>query len=213
MINNYLLCIILLYIGSLFIFLLPKKDYFTNKKNIILLGDSLLNNSNYVDSGNSIEDILKSMLDPSITLLSFAQDGSTIDDVFDQINQIPLHFNNSDNYIFLSAGGNDILNTKFSQLNINTIFDRYSTLINTIVTKFPYINIISLTLYYPINIKYEKYKDIITIWNEKIKKLMGDIILLTNIIRSPEDIVNNIEPSFIGGQKISNAILQKIVNK
>ena len=213
MINNYLLCIILLYIGSLFIFLLPKKDYFTNKKNIILLGDSLLNNSNYVDSGNSIEDILKSMLDPSITLLSFAQDGSTIDDVFDQINQIPLHFNNRDNYIFLSAGGNDIINTKFSQLNINTIFDRYSTLINTIVTKFPYINIISLTLYYPINIKYEKYKDIITIWNEKIKKLMGDIILLTNIIRSPEDIVNNIEPSFIGGQKISNAILQKIVNK
>lgn len=203
----YILCIF-----GLFIFLLPKKDSFTNKKNIILLGDSVLNNSNYVNSGSSIESILKSM-DPSITLLSLAQDGSTIDDVFKQLNQIPLHFNSSENYIFLSAGGNDILDADFSQLNINTIFDKYSTLINTIVTKFPFINIISLTLYYPINIKYEKYKDIITIWNEKIKKLMGDTILLTNIIRSPEDIVNNIEPSFIGGQKIANAILQKIVNK
>jgi lysophospholipase L1-like esterase len=203
---NYLWYIICIF--GLFIFLLPKKDPFTNKKNIILLGDSLLNNSNYVDSGDSIEDILKSK-DPSI--ISLAQDGSTIEDVFKQLNQIPLHFNR-DSYIFLSAGGNDILNADFSQLNINTIFDRYTTLINTIVTKFPYINIISLTLYYPINIKYEKYKDIITIWNAKLKKLMGNTILLTNIIRSPEDIVNNIEPSFIGGQKIANAILQKIVN-
>ena len=122
-----------------------------------------------------------------------------------------IDFNNSDSYIFLSVGGNDILNTEFTQLNINVIFDKYIKLINALITRFPYINIIALTLYYPASIKYEKYRDIITIWNAKIKKLMGNnIISLKDVIKLPEDITNNIEPSFIGGQKITNAILQKI---
>ena len=36
-----------------------RREGLTNMNNIVLIGDSILNNSNYVSAGNSVYDILK----------------------------------------------------------------------------------------------------------------------------------------------------------
>ena len=78
-----------------------------NKKNIILLGDSILNNSNYVNPGESVSDIIKSK---GRKVINVAVDNSKIKDINKQLNRIPSSYNKSNTYIFLSVGGNDILN-------------------------------------------------------------------------------------------------------
>jgi hypothetical protein len=209
----YLIISIFLFIFLIFLLFSNNKDNFTNstKYNIILLGDSILNNSRYVKPGNSIEDILNKQIDSSkMSLLSLAKDGATITDVYCQIDKIPLYLNSSKTYIYLSAGGNDILNSVFNQININNLFEKYKILIDSITNRLPNTNIILLTLYYPQDPNYKKYKNIISIWNSYIKNIMRNNIITENIINNEQDIVNKIEPSFIGGQKIVNSILQKI---
>ena len=59
--NFYLLLIliILLYIIIACAYYNTIKETFTNNKTIILMGDSILNNSNYVKQGESVFDLLK----------------------------------------------------------------------------------------------------------------------------------------------------------
>jgi hypothetical protein len=76
-----------------------------NNKKIVLLGDSILENSSYANP--CILEILKST---SHSVLCLAQDNSTIESTYLQLHDLPSNLNNRNTFIFVSVGGNDILN-------------------------------------------------------------------------------------------------------
>ena len=110
------------------------KEGLTNnndKNNIILMGDSVLNNSNYVPKGKSVYDNLKTKLD---NVLNVSEDGATINDLYLQLDKIPIELNSSETFIFISAGGNNILN-KQTNTDITQLFDSFMDFLNALRAK------------------------------------------------------------------------------
>ena len=169
--------------------------------NIVLLGDSILNNSNYVSKGHSVPELLSD----KCHLTNLAQDGATINDCYHQIQTIP-QVPPSATFI-LSAGGNDLIAS-----HSTVAFNSWIRCIQAIKQKFPLANIAVLTLYQPTNSKYrtKRYTDLIHKWNHLIltnssqyhyKVLRADLALT-----EPSDFVYDIEPSVTGGKKIADLI-------
>ena len=104
----YLYVCILLFFIIIISFLNTKlsEGFTSNNKIFILLGDSILKNNAYVSDGKSIENLVA---DRNKNIHCFAEDHSKIVDVYSQINKIPYEFDSPNTFIFLSAGGNDIL--------------------------------------------------------------------------------------------------------
>lgn len=178
-----------------------------NKKNIILIGDSMLNNSNYVPIGKSVSDIIKK----KYNVVNVAVDNSKIKNVINQLNRIPSNYNKSDTYIFLSIGGNDILNL-FSQTeeNVNELFNDYLKVIYNIKKKLPKSNIIALNIYHPRATYYKMYYKSIDLWNKLLFENTFEgynVLDVDKIINNPLDLVQDIEPSIQGGKKIAYAIM------
>lgn len=187
-----------------------KKEGFTNgdNKTIVLLGDSMLANNGYVKSGYSIQNIIEKTFYKG-NFLMLAKNNSTIQDVFHQLDKIPFDLDKPTTNIFLSVGGNDLLKNNLDLIKVNKIFDRYALLVDSIITKLPNAKIYLLTLYFPLDQPDHPY---VNVWNKKIKQLMPfrNIIDTSMLITSKNDLVYNIEPSLSGGQKIANAILQRV---
>lgn len=189
------------------------REGLTNKPDstIILIGDSILNNSNYILlDGKSVPDLIKA--EHSDTY-NFAKDEAVITDCNLQIEQIPVTNNTKDTYIFVSAGGNNILNKQNNMTNemLQTFFQQYSTLIHSLKSKFPNANIYLLNLYYPLDTRFKNLYPYIDQWNSLLldfsKKNNLKIIQTNKFMLNKDDFTNTIEPSIIGGQKIANAIL------
>ena len=101
-----------------------------------------------------------------------AEDNSTISNTKNQIDQIPNNINNSYTYIFVSVGGNDILNkivykTYASKDILFDIMTEYEKLINYLHEK---MNIILLNLYYPTTSFFKKFYNYIDDWIFFIQK-------------------------------------------
>lgn len=187
------------------------KEGLTNNNTVILMGDSILNNSNYVPSGKSVYDSLKTKLTKVINL---AKDGATINDLYGQLDKIPVDLNNSNTYIFISAGGNDILNkrTELSSTDIRRLFDSYMEFLKALRTKLGSAKINILNLYLPSNPRYQSYKTSIEQWNQLITQSsskvgeMYNVIDLYGLLKSPDDFVYDIEPSESASDKIAYLI-------
>lgn len=182
-------------------------------KNIILIGDSMLQNKSYVTNGKSITDILEKST-PHNSIFNYAVDGTTISGAYQQIKEIPIEFNNSNTSIFLSAGGNDIIDRAQSgstNENIDSIFDDYSKMVQSLKTKMNETKITLLTLYYPDSKDYHLYYGMIKDWNKKLDAFAKDqdfgILKTNNLLGLPTDFTSNIEPSETGGEKIAKSIL------
>ena len=182
-------------------------------KNIILIGDSMLQNKSYVTNGKSITDILEKST-PHNTIFNYAVDGTTISGAYQQIKEIPIEFNNSNTSIFLSAGGNDIIDRAQSgstNESIDSIFDDYSKMVESLKTKMNETKITLLTLYYPDSKDYHLYYGMIKHWNKKLDAFAKDqhfgILKTNNLLGLPTDFTSNIEPSETGGEKIAKSIL------
>ena len=187
------------------------KEGLTNNDNIILIGDSILNNSNYVSEGKSVFDILKTKTNK---VFNVAKDGATISDLYSQSDKIPIDLNMSETYVFISAGGNDILN-KLSQLDeteLVSLFNSYKNFISALRAKLGSVKINIMNLYLPSNPRYQSYKTSVEIWNKLIQEnsnKIGEIynvIDLNKILVTPADFVYDIEPSDLGSEKIANII-------
>ena len=180
-----------------------------NKKNIILLGDSILNNSNYVNPGESVSDIIKSK---GRKVINVAVDNSKIKDINKQLNRIPSSYNKSNTYIFLSVGGNDILNLPSqNDEQINELFKEYLKNIKAIKNKFPKSKIVALNIYHPPSSYYKMYYNSIDLWNELLDQNTFEkykVLNIDNIIKTKNDLVHDIEPSKQGSIKIANAIVK-----
>jgi len=187
------------------------REGLTNNDNIVLIGDSILNNSAYVPKNKSVADILKMKTE---NVFNYAKDGATLQDCYEQLDHIPEKLNTNNTYIFISIGGNDILNNrgKLNSTEIRKLFDSYLSLINDIRVKFSQAKINILNLYIPTNKAFQSYKESIDQWNGLIKDYsnkagaMYNIIYLNTLFIEPEDFVYNIEPSEVGSKKIAEAI-------
>ena len=179
-----------------------------NKKNIIFLGDSILNNSTYVKPGESVSDVIK--LKGGINIMNVAIDKSKIKDINNQLIRIPSNYNNSNTYIFISIGGNDILNLPSqNDEQINELFKEYLKNIKAIKNKFPKSKIVALNIYHPPSSYYKMYYKSIGSWNKLLNqnKFEGyNVLNIDEIIKTNNDLVNEIEPSNQGSIKIANAM-------
>ena len=192
------------------------KEALTNNitnNNIILIGDSVLNNSNYVPSGTSVVDILKTKINEK-KVFDFAKDGATISDCYTQLDKIPIELNTTETFVFISAGGNDILNKRgqLTSAEIRNIFNNYMDFLKALRVKLSSANINILNLYIPSNPRYQSYKTSIDQWNQLLKEYsskigeMYNVINIDTLLTSPEDFVYDIEPSETASKKIANAI-------
>lgn len=205
-----------------------KEEKETSKTTIFLLGDSMLDNTLYVDPNESVADIFKTTTDHNVHL--FAQDGALIGDVYSQLHKISPDYNNRDTYICVSAGGNNILelvaiHLQFKAFNIdnehddehasegnsvNQIFEQYKKLINAITLKLPNANILLLNLYYPT--AEPALKPLIAHWNEKMDASFENVAKRIRVVRVDQsltrsvDFTHRIEPSYEGGCKMVELI-------
>ena len=186
----------------------------TNTKNIVLIGDSILNNSVYTFQNQSVPDLISKQLEktPEKTLYNLAKDGATISDCSNQLHGLPSNLNSIETNVFISAGGNDILNSRrLNSVSVDALFNKYMELIKTVKTKLTNSNIVLLKLYYPVKSTYKSFYTVIKQWNQLLddnSSVIGYKLLQTDtIIVSKEDIVYDVEPSAKGGDKIAEAIV------
>lgn len=187
------------------------REGLTNNDNIVLIGDSILNNANYVPSGKSVFDIIKTRTN---NILNVAKDGATIIDLYEQLDKIPVELNKSETYLFISIGGNDILNKRVTldSVEVTKLFNNYMEFLKALRIKLGNTKINIMNLYLPSNPRYQSYKSSIDQWNKLIdinsNKIgeMYNVIGLNNLLTSPEDFVYDIEPSESASEKIANLI-------
>ena len=179
---------------------------------IILIGDSILNNTNYIlNEGESVPDLIKAGHSDTYV---FAKDEAVISDCNSQIEEIPQDNNTDKTYIFVSAGGNNILNSRnnMSKSIIDSLFQQYSTLIYSLMSKFPNTNIYILSLYYPLDSQFNNLYPFITQWTSMLFEFAETnklkVIYTNKLLTEPEDFTNSVEPSEAGGKKIADAILE-----
>lgn len=187
------------------------KEGLTNNSTVILMGDSILDNSSFVPPGKSVYDNLKTKLSNVINL---AKNGSTINDLYRQLDEISIDRNKTDTHIFISAGGNDILN-KNKQLNsdeIKQLFDLYMTFLNALTAKLDNIQLNILNLYLPTNPRFLPYKTSVVQWNQLLKENSSKVgqnytvVDVNELLKSPDDFIYDIEPSETASNKIAYLI-------
>jgi len=189
---------------------------------LVLLGDSIFDNAPYVESGESVICYLKRKLpsDSQATLLAI--DGSVTTDVPAQLQQLPTDAT----HLFLSIGGNDALqNINYLQQSAESVAEVISRFAQMIaVFRHNYLSIIEslsnqpipkvlCTIYEPC-FEQRDYQTIastaIKFWNDVIIQTAVahalPVLELRQIFTDPA-YANPIEPSAIGSDKLSNAIL------
>ena len=190
----------------------------SNIKNILFLGDSILNNQSYVSSGETVQDLLKKQ-HSSFNVLNYAQDGATISSVYQQIKQIPEYLNSTDSVLFLSIGGNDILSTLLKEENklkqdiyLSILFEKYQILLETIHEKMNLSQIYIMDIYYPIHPYFQPWILFIKKWNYLLEnnKLSIPVIKISTFLNESSDFVDFIEPSKRGGEKIADILFSCI---
>ena len=193
-----------------------------SREKLILLGDSTLKNNAYVATGMAIEDILQNKTIGNT--FSYAKDFSVIQSVYKQLDQIPNTMNGKYTSICLSIGGNDIINAyKYDNVSLNdldhigVVFKEYEKLVRVIQAKMNLSRIFLVDAYYPVDITYSRYTNVLTEWNSKIynfaniqKNNISGVVMISEIVTTSDDIVHKIEPSITGGDDIANQILLTI---
>lgn len=185
----------------------------TNDIDIVLIGDSMLENGNYVDEDKTVSSCIKKTHKKNLVL---AKDESTIDGIELQLNQIPDKLNNKNTYVFLSVGGNDLLNIyKYQKKDVNElfyvnyVFENYKQLVTDIKKKYNF-KLVLLNIYYPKDNYYTRFHNIIKKWNDKLfefaRKNKIQILDITNLLHKKKHFTNGIEPSISGSQILADSI-------
>jgi len=178
-----------------------------NNNTLICIGDSILNNENYVPKGKSVINYLQN----DINVINMAQDNAKISDVYTQLRKIPSIKSDMNMNIVLSVGGNNLLEYE----PIEFVYIQYVDLVSYILATYD-CKLYILNLYYPIDESMKKYYEIITKWNSMLNQIPikynidVNIINISKIITKPTDLVNKIEPSVVGGLQIANKIIKTV---
>lgn len=197
---------------------MPLVESFTEKTSIVLLGDSIVKNDEYVSSGKSVEDIL---FERTNQVYSFAKNNTTILTVYSQIQRIPKRLNSANTTIFISLGGNDILSHYVDQNQdihshraLSPMFSAYKHAIQRLQQTMPHAQLVLLDIYYPTNMQYKQFHTIIQQWNHMVYQFGAQhnyqILRISQHLTDPSDFTFNIEPSSSGGEKIAKLILETV---
>ena len=179
---------------------------------ILLLGDSILDNSYYVSPGKSVYDYIKRNVPKSTVIKNLARDGAIISEVeTSQLYGIPITYNKPTTALVLSVGGNDFL----SGNAIDLVKPQYKELLQHVRSQFNKAKIYLVNLYRPLDPSLQLYGTIISMWNSFLEQLVKEnladaIVPISNVILEPTDLVHKIEPSNTGGEKIAKTILHTI---
>jgi len=240
--NTYLIIIAFIMITAIGYMMVYKEDVIIDgmeqrsSPNIFLLGDSVLNNKQYVPNDKSVGAFLKKNY-PETKLL--AKDDAKIKEVYDQLKDM----NKKDNqFIFLSVGGNDIMklidrhgapakNENIMEKlrdKVDGIFSEYVKLVDTIQEKIQGAKIGLFNIYYPIDYSFDFNTDpkiienLITYWNDKLskkfisfnedKRMLNNplLIRIDELLTEPGDFIKQIEPSVSGGRKLATLMVKFI---
>lgn len=211
--KSYKICIVLLFIivFNLIITTTTVKESFDNNSKLILMGDSVFNNTNYVNKGHSIRDIMSKKYN-NLTIV--AQDNAVINDLKKQYQLIPDSKKESNSKIIVSIGGNDLLNHyKINDVSntkyVDTIFNKYVSNIEYITDNFKG-EVIICNIYYPQDKLYKKFHPIIDKWNKKITNFSNShnlkVVKLDEFVNKNQHFVKGIEPSYQGGLAIKQSM-------
>jgi hypothetical protein len=193
---------------------------------IVLLGDSIFDNSYYVARGQSVSDHLARLLPKEMMPRLLAVDGSVTSDVLKQLDNLPKDAT----HVFVSSGGNDALVAKYNlfpqpgvvvrnsleqlavfqaefRYDYSRLTDRLQKLklpisVCTIYDSIPGLEAIHKTAL-------STFNDVIVLEAAKRRFSLIDLRLLCNEL-SDFSTVSSIEPSEQGGLKIAKAIAEKI---
>lgn len=180
---------------------------------VVLLGDSIFKNNSYVGEKDSIEYLLKNKIDSFV----LAEDNSTIKDIIPQYKKMPNKHNEPNTYLFVSIGGNDLLNayhysnTDIDNLNeFNRIWIKYEKMVLQLKSQTD-CTLVLTDLYYIKDKEYIKYHKLIKMWNEQLDEFCNSnnilIYKISNYLKEKTHFVNSIEPSKVG----SKIIVQNII--
>jgi len=193
---------------------------------IVLIGDSIFDNASYVGEGESVHDVLVSLVLAGEKVSLIAVDGDVTTDVPQQLNSFP----SDATHAFVSCGGNDALRiVNILEKPVSTIGDameilsevrekfrlNYSMMLKAIVGKTD--NLAVCTIYNSVPGTSERALAALALFNEIILQeataLNLPIIDLRLLCNEESDYssVSPIEPSSQGSIKISNSIC-KVLN-
>lgn len=190
-----------------------KEGLETSNHTVVLLGDSIFKNNEYVTDRFSIENRLKKKINTFV----YAEDGAFIANIIPQYHEMPSELNNNNTYIFVSIGGNNILEEYYYKdypttnlQPLDNLWNEYKTTIQKLrlLTK---CNIVLTDIYYITDKNYTQLIPLIKIWNKNLykfckkEKLM--VYKISDIVERPQDFTNGIEPSIVGGQIIVDNII------
>ena len=208
------LIIILLY-NCLFVDEAVVEGFKDSNKVIVLLGDSTLKNESYVQSGLSVSEYVNNNNPTTSSSYCYAINESNIVDVYNQLEQIPIDYNNPNCSIFLSVGGNDILSRRVEDKeSLRPIFIAYTKVIRSIQTRMDKSKLFLVNIYYPLGLKYSQYRPVLEEWNKMIDDFaytstnnISGVVRLNGLLKEESDFTYEIEPSESGGLKIAEAII------
>jgi shikimate kinase len=216
--KNDLISIILIFL--IFIFLIwVIKDKIKNNKwfiegmegksKIILTGDNVLNNIDYIKKDN-IRDLMEK--ERGIVI---AETGATINKLEQQLNRIPKKFNNIGTKIFISIGANDLYNhyknnNKADYKKIDDMYKKYKNILNKFKKKYNKVRLILCDTFH--GTLEDDFKPVYDKWNEKIYEY-GEIhnhkIFKLSKILNKKLIEYKIEPNKEGGETIVKNIIKE----
>jgi|ETNvirenome_6_85_1030632.scaffolds.fasta_scaffold33020_2 lysophospholipase L1-like esterase len=203
-----ILIILIIIINISNVYKAPLREFFDKKKKIILVGDSIFKNNNYASI--SVEDTIKEQYPDALIL---AEDNAVIYDAKNQLSQIGNNLDKSNTYIYISVGGNDILNhyhfsPKSNTHQLDKIYNAYVKLINSL--RFKKANIVLTTIYFPPT--YKEFHPLIRNWNKKLQQLSNEkgfeLLPLHKYMKYKYHFVDAIEPSVSGSKIIANTIFR-----
>ncbi|MGB7293072.1 MAG: SGNH/GDSL hydrolase family protein [Thermodesulfobacteriota bacterium] len=195
-------------------------------QHIILLGDSILDNAAYVPTNLDVINILRNRLPDGWKATLLARDGSMINDIIYQLQQLP----EDATLLVLSVGGNDALShadilseraNSVSEvlLKLADVQDEFRNnyrkmLKNVLSYRLP---TLICTIYYPRfpdPYAQKMSKLALSIFNDCIISeavaSRSTLIDLRMIFDEDKDYATPIEPSEKGGEKLADAILAKV---
>jgi hypothetical protein len=193
---------------------------------IILLGDSIFDNSRYTEGGPDVIAQVRQLVPADCRASLLAVDGSTTEDVSSQVRRLP----SDATHLILSVGGNDalmnsgILHTPANSTShaiealaaVSQAFEeRYRQAVRACMqVRLP---LILCTIYngcFPDNDFQRLVSTALMVFNDVILRVgieLGlQIIDLRFVCSSAADYANPIEPSSIGGNKIALAIVNLV---
>lgn len=191
----------------------------TAEQTLILLGDSVLKNDDYVPPNENVQDVLRKSSPSSTGIFSFATDHAKINQVFEQIDNIPHNLNFPSTTVFLSIGGNDLLSVQNPSLDpskeLKPMKSAYKTLLNALKEKLPDAQIVLLDVYFPQSTQYKNRYQLIEDWNAFLLGLGNEpggptILSISKLFTSPSDFTLDIEPSSEGTLKLVQAMRQSL---